>query len=245
MAAPSVYAAIVSVAAEFGRSGIAKSRTNEQDGYKYRSIDDILERLSPLLAAGRLCVLPRVVERTVVERSDEGHRLVLNVAVRVAFTIVSADDASSHVVEAFGEALDPGDKATAKAMSAAYKSAMIQTFCIPLSGAEDPDTTSYRLRQNTHSPEPVGGWEQWAQDTKEIVLSCESDGAVELVQCRNRELLKALSRERSDLYDELGQTFSERRRALAKGQKLGRQIPRPGQAGRKIKPVSGAGAHSV
>ena len=49
------------------------------------------------------------------------------------------------MVETYGEALDGGDKATAKAMSAAYKAAMVQTFCIPVCGAEDADRTSHRL----------------------------------------------------------------------------------------------------
>ena len=67
--------------------------------------------------------------------------------------LISVEDGSSHKVEAYGEALDGGDKATAKAMSAAYKSAMVQTFCIPVcesrgcgslpatgSAAEDPQS---------------------------------------------------------------------------------------------------------
>ena len=71
MSAPSIYAAINAVTAELARSGIAKSRTNEVDDYKYRSIDDVLDRLAPLLAKHKLCVLPRALERTVIERSDE------------------------------------------------------------------------------------------------------------------------------------------------------------------------------
>lgn len=215
MSAPSVYSAINAITAELAKNGIAKTRTNEIDDYKYRSIDDVLDRLAPLLAKHRLCVLPKALERIVTERADEQNHLLLHVALRVAFTLTSVDDASSHVVEAYGEALDGGDKATAKAMSSAYKAAMVQTFCIPIVGAEDADRTSHRLTPKSHSPEPLQGWTQWCLDIEDIVGLCESEQAISTVQERNRDLLKALAREQPQLYAELGQAFVSRREVLA------------------------------
>ena len=214
MAAPSVYSAINAITAEFATAGIATTHTNLVEQYQYRSIDDVLKRLAPLLAKHRLCVLPRVLERQLVERQDEAQRLLVDVTLRVAFALVSAEDGSSHLIEAFGEALDAGDKATAKAMSAAYKSAMIQAFCIPISDIEDADATSHRLAAKTHVPEPVQGWEQWARDIQDIVAVCETEQAIDTVVERNRGLLKALSRERSELYAGLGQCFIQRRQVL-------------------------------
>ncbi len=213
MAAPSVYAAMNAVA-ELAKNGIAKTNTDVMDDYKYRSIDDVLDRLAPLLAEHRFCVLPRVIEREAIERQDDTRRSLVHVSLRVAFNLTSVDDRSSHVVEAFGEALDPSDKATAKAMSAAYKSAMIQTLCIPYSGAEEPDQTSYKARSRKHVPEPVQGWDQWVKDIEDIIGLCESEHAVSLVQDRNRALLIALSRERSELFQQLGISFACRLEAL-------------------------------
>ena len=215
MSAPSVYAAINAVTAELATNGIAKTRTNEVDDYNYRSIDDVLDRLAPLLAKHKLCVLPRAVERSVTERSDEQDHLLLHVALRVEFTLTSVEDGTSHVVEAYGEALDGGDKATAKAMSAAYKAAMVQTFCIPIANGDDADRTSHRLSPRTHSPEPLQGWRQWCLDVEDIVSLCESEAAISTVQERNRDLLKALAREQPQLYAELGQAFLSRREVLA------------------------------
>jgi len=214
MAAPSVYAAINAIAAELAQHGIAKSHINEADDYKYRSIDDLLDRLAPLLAKHRLCVLPRVMDREVIERREEADRLLFHVSLKLAFSLTSVDDGSSHIVEAYGEALDPSDKGTAKAMSAAYKSTMIQTFCIPLAGSEDPDQTSPKVTSRTHVPEPVQGWEQWARDIEDIVALCESESAIELLQERNRQLLTALSRERNDLYQQIGTSVIAGREAL-------------------------------
>lgn len=214
MSAPSVYAAINAITAELATSGIAKRHTNETDDYKYRSIDDVLDRLAPLLSKHRLCVLPRSLERVVSERSDDQRRLLLHVTLRVSFTLTSVDDGSSHIVEAYGEALDGGDKATAKAMSAAYKAAMIQTFCIPVCGAEDSDRTAHTLVAKTHDPEPLQGWTQWCLDIEDIISLCESEQAISIVQERHRGLLKALAREQPALYAELGKAFVSRREAL-------------------------------
>jgi hypothetical protein len=222
MSAPSVYHAINAVSAELARVGIAKTRVNETDDYQYRSIDDVFDRLAPLLAKHRLCVLPRAQKRTVSERYDDGGDLLFHVSLKVAFALTSVDDGTIHTIEVYGEALDASDKATAKAMSAAYKAAMIQTFCIPLAGSEDPDRTSPRIGIREHVAEPVQGWEQWAKDIEDIVVVCESDAAIELVQERNRQLLLALSRERQDLYRELGECFGARREVLEK-----RAAPRP------------------
>jgi hypothetical protein len=214
MSAPSVYAAINAVSAELAEHGIAKSHVNDADDYRYRSIDDLLDRLAPLLARHRLCVLPRMKERSLVERQDDGQRSLFHVSLKAAFVLTSVDDGSSHIVTAYGEALDASDKATAKAMAAAYKSAMIQTFCIPVAGSEDPDRSSPKASK-THLAEPIQGWQQWARDIEDIVSLCESEQAISLVQERNRDLLKGLSREQPDLYRQLGESFGARREALA------------------------------
>lgn len=214
MSAPSVYAAINAVSAELAQHGIAKDHVNEADDYKYRSIDDVLDRLAPLLAKHRLCVFPKVLKRSAVERQDEAQRSLFHVTLKVAFALTSVDDGSTHRVEVFGEAIDPSDKATAKAMSAAYKSAMVQTFCIPIAGAEDPDRSGPRATSRTLVTEPVQGWEQWARDIEDIVSVCESEQALDLVQERKREMLTALSRERAELYREVGECFGARREAL-------------------------------
>ena len=65
---PKVYQAINAITAEFARDGIPKAHINVRDQYQYRSIDDVLNRLGPLLARHRLCILPRVLERTASEQ---------------------------------------------------------------------------------------------------------------------------------------------------------------------------------
>lgn len=140
-----------------------KANQNLEEGYAYRSIEDVLNRLAPLLARHHLCVLPRVLDRESIDRKDEKGSPLAGVTLKVAYDLVSTENASSHVVGAYGEAHDDGDKATAKAMSAAHKSAMLQTFCIPVGEAKDADFPKKKAASASagHQPEPVQGWEEW------------------------------------------------------------------------------------
>jgi hypothetical protein len=211
VSAPQVYKAITAISAELSGAGIPKRHRNERDDYRYRSIDDVLNRLSPLLARHKLCVLPRVLERASTDRTGDGDLLLVNVTIRIAFDLVSSADGSSHVVEAFGEALDASDKATAKAMSSAFKQAMLQAFCVPVAQIEDADASSHRLkRSRTHQREPVEGWPMWTQGIIDIVDCCASMEAIERLQERQRPLLKAISREQPDLYAQIGAAFANR-----------------------------------
>lgn len=137
-----VYEAIAAVTADMAKEGIAKGRRNQQQGYQFRGIDDVYNALSPVLAKHKLCILPRVTERVVQERETQRGGVLFYVTVRVEFDFVSAEDGSVHTVCTYGEAMDAADKATNKAMSAAYKYAAFQTFCIPTEADNDADATT-------------------------------------------------------------------------------------------------------
>ena len=138
----------------------------------------------------------------------DGDLLLVNVVLKVAFDVVSSKDGSSHTIVAFGEALDGSDKATAKAMSSAYKYAMLQLFCVPVAQIGDADSSTHRLKRDSHVGEPVEGWPQWAAGIIDIASSCVSQEALERLQERQRALLKAISRERPDLYAQIGEAFA-------------------------------------
>jgi hypothetical protein len=145
--APHVYTAIAEVTEKLGKHGIAKDRENTQgSGYKFRGIDDVLNALSPCLSAAKLCILPRVLERTIVERTARSGGGLFYITVKVDFDFVSAVDGSKHVITTYGEAMDSGDKATNKAMSAAYKYAAFQAFCIPTEGDNDADASTHEVK---------------------------------------------------------------------------------------------------
>ena len=147
-----VYQLISEVSTELAKEGIAKGETNQQQGWKFRGIDQVLNTLSPLLSKAGLVILPRVLQRTCVERVSNKGGALFYVTVDSEFDFVSSFDGSKHTVRVFGEAMDSGDKATNKAMSIAYKYAAIQTFCIPIEGEEDPDLTSHDITPSVPTP---------------------------------------------------------------------------------------------
>ncbi len=140
-----VYKAINKVQADLCKSGIGKESENKFDGYKFRGIDAVYNALSPLLAKHGLCILPRMLSRDVQERASQKGGALFYVTVEAEFDFVSAEDGSKHTVRTFGEAMDRGDKATNKAMSAAYKYAAFQTFAIPTEGDNDADGSSHEV----------------------------------------------------------------------------------------------------
>lgn len=141
-----VYQAINAVQSDMSKVGIAKTRTNTQgSGYKFRGIDDVYNTLSPLLAKHGLCILPRMIARTQVERTAKSGSALFYTTVEAEFDFVAAEDDSKHTVRTFGEAMDSGDKGTNKAMSAAYKYAAFQAFAIPTEGDNDADARTHEV----------------------------------------------------------------------------------------------------
>ena len=142
----SVYQAINAVQRALSKTGIAKDHTNTQGaGYKFRGIDDVYNAISPLLAEHGLCILPRMLTRECTERESKSGNALFYVTVKAEFDFVSSIDGSKHTVSTFGEAMDSGDKATNKAMSAAYKYAAFQAFAIPTAGDNDADAQTHAV----------------------------------------------------------------------------------------------------
>jgi len=147
-----VYQSINAIQSDLSKIGISKDRKNDQQGYKFRGIDDVFNALSPLLAKHSLCILPRVVSREVVERTNAKGTALFYVTVCVEFDFVSSEDDTKHTVITYGEAMDSGDKATNKAMSAAYKYACMQAFSIPTEGDNDADANTHEVKSHAISP---------------------------------------------------------------------------------------------
>ena len=141
-----VYECIAAVSEEIAVTGIAKTHNNQAQGYKFRGIDDVYNALAPLIAKHKLVIMPRMLNRTQTEKQTMKGGTLFAVVVEAEFDFVSATDSTQHTVKMFGEAMDSGDKATNKAMSAAFKYACFQTFCIPTEGdGHDSESESHEV----------------------------------------------------------------------------------------------------
>ena len=150
-----VYQSISAVAAQLARDGIGKTRKNQQQGYAFRGIDEVMNALAPLLAAHKLIIFPRMIARTCEARETKSGGHLYSVTVEAEFDFVSAEDGSKHTARTFGEGMDSADKATNKAMSAAYKYAAFLTFCIPVEGGGDADSDAITPEPTRPFAEPV------------------------------------------------------------------------------------------
>lgn len=120
---------------------IEKGRRNEQQGFNFRGIEDILNELHDICARHGVLVLPQVQEREASCRQTRGGSALWTEHHRVRYTFWAAD--GSHVeAEVWGEGTDSADKATAKAYTSAFKTTLIQAFQIPTKDAEDADRSA-------------------------------------------------------------------------------------------------------
>lgn len=143
---PAVYSAIAAVMAHMAKEGISKDRRSGDGGgpkFAFRGIDDVYNALAPVMAANQLMMLPRMIGREQQERQTRNGGVMFYTTIEAEFDIVSGVDGSIHTVRTFGEAMDSSDKSTNKAMSAAFKYAAMQAFCIPTEGDNDADASSH------------------------------------------------------------------------------------------------------
>lgn len=140
-------AAIVSLM-EAVRS-VSKAQRNENQGFQFRGIDDVLNAVGPAIRDCHITVRPRVKDIQHEVRTLRGDRTINHYVVRVDYDF-QVPHGEVHTVEAAGEAMDAGDKGLAKAQSVAYRTALIQMLALP-TGERDPDQDSYEME-----PEPVG-----------------------------------------------------------------------------------------
>lgn len=120
---------------------VSKDKKNQQQGFKYRGIDDVMNTFYPLLAQHKVFVVPEVLEQTREERqTTKGGNLIYSI-LRLKYTFY-AEDGSNVSAVVVGEGMDSGDKASNKAMAVGMKYALFQVFCIPTEEMTDPDATT-------------------------------------------------------------------------------------------------------
>ena len=132
-----IYTAMAEVMKDI--TAISKDKQCQQGGnFRYRGIDDVYNAINPLLGKYQIFVLPFCEGRNSEQRTTRNGGNVEVVTVNMKYSFCHADG-SFVECRTIGEAMDSGDKATNKAMSAAFKYALFQVFCIPTEEMHDPD----------------------------------------------------------------------------------------------------------
>lgn len=148
--APAIHAAIAAIMAEVGH--VAKSRKNTQQNYDFRGIADVYLACQLVMARHGVHVLPhRILTDEVCERETRGGGRVFHVRQKIRFRAY-AKDGSFVELDTTGEAMDTGDKASNKCMSAAMKYALIQLFALP---EKDPNVDTETQSHEIVAPKPA------------------------------------------------------------------------------------------
>jgi len=182
---------------------IGKERTHKFDNYSYRGIDDALNSLQPALIKNGVVILPVVIDCTVESFTTSAGKPARMALVNVLYEFVDSDSGSSCVFNVYGEGSDRGDKAVNKAMSSAFKNAIFQGFCVPITGASvDPEEDSI----NTGGI--IGAVEMFLSTVSSI------DELKEFWNKNSKELAKLQKKQ----YQEVFKKFEDAKNALSKQQ---------------------------
>lgn len=195
-----VTKAISAVTAEMSKLGITKERKNKEQGFMFRGIDDVYNALAPILPKNNLIILPHITARSVTERTTKAGGVLFTTILHVDYSFISTEDDSEYIIPMIGEAMDSGDKGTNKALSAAYKLACIQVFCIPVEGEPDAD-------DNTHEVDSLAvDYEQKLVDLSKSLKSVKDMGALQaMINVTFKEPIVWLSETDPDRYEQLNE----------------------------------------
>ena len=164
-ATPKVYAAFLAVLNDIDSIGKTNQIQSGPARFKFRGVDDVMNAMhGPMAKHGLICV-PQVQERIPETRATSNGGTMNVVHLRVRFSFF-ADDGSTFNAEAWGEGQDSGDKATGKAHSMAYKSALLQAFHVPTEDTPDADRDTTPAGPVARTPERQAKADLWtyAQD---------------------------------------------------------------------------------
>ena len=136
---PSIVQALSAVMNEV--KAVTKDGKNTFDKYNFRGIDGTMNAVGPALRNHGVIAVPMVteLEHGTATTGKGAVMTTVNLKMTVRWYGPAGDFIESIT---WGEAFDRGDKATAKAHSVAFRTAMLETLCLPTQ-EPDPDEFSY------------------------------------------------------------------------------------------------------
>lgn len=125
--------------------GVAKKDKNQAQGFNFRGIDAVMNAVGPAIREAGGFIAPTVLEKSseTLPARNGGSLNVVRLTVQYA---VYGTEGDPIVATVASEAFDSGDKATAKAMSVAFRTALLQLLCLP-TDEPDPDSHTYEIAQ--------------------------------------------------------------------------------------------------
>lgn len=142
--------------------GVAKRDRNSAQGFNFRGIDAVVNKVGPALRNAGGFILPEVkdVQHSTALTAKGSPINVCHLTIQFA---IYGLDGDPIVGTAHGSAMDSGDKAAAKAHSIALRTFLLQVLALP-TDEPDPDSFSYEASRD------------FAADAEKLALNYDVDG---------------------------------------------------------------------
>jgi hypothetical protein len=218
-----LYQKLLSITEEIGK--IDKTGKNTMQGYSFIEQAKVVAEVRVQLAKHGVMIIPEIAERSLerynVTRSNGKAGTDIHVQVKSRYTLVNADNPDERMICEWdaGEAIDSGDKATNKAVTASDKSFKMKLFNI--SDQDDPDAHSpaAAAKEVSYTKSP----EEPSRSVNDVPLSAlTKDVLKEAIQKSNR--FKSVTEVKGFYYDTIGK---EAPTTEADAEKLIRKLEEP------------------
>jgi hypothetical protein len=136
---PSVVVALARVMEDV--RAVRKGDRNSQQGYNFRGVDAVMNAVGPALRKHGVVVMPVCEEANYRDVTTSTGKPSRECTVKVRYRFYGPNGDHVEAVTP-GESMDFGDKGAPKAMSVAYRIALLQALCLPTDDPE-PDAATY------------------------------------------------------------------------------------------------------
>ncbi len=203
--------------------GIAKTRdtnsNNSKFNYKFRSIEDMYNVLTPLFVHFGLVLSSSLEQSRMIRIVTTKGDIMFKCFVLVRYTIMSIVDGSSVEGCFLGEGNDSGDKSSIKAQSQAQKAFYIQTFNIP-TATYHQDLRAYHSptlgQSTTNAPVDVAPYTQEPEASLQLknevdeYMRQHKEILVEVLKRRNLDIMTIRESELLQIYADFKQHVAQK-----------------------------------
>lgn len=157
-AARNVHELISDVMADVRAVGKDSINKAQGSGYRFRGIDAVMNAVGPALRKHGVTVMPHKLQSIDYQHIVVGEKKTAMTSVRLVVVYRWRGPLGDHVDSVVpGEAFDAGDKGTAKAMSVAYRTMLLQALTLP-TDEPDPDSMTYAQTASPEEARDLGRW---------------------------------------------------------------------------------------
>jgi hypothetical protein len=185
-AGPTIFQALARVMSAV--KAVGKNDRNNEQNYNFRGIDATVNAVGPALREHGVIIVPEVLDISYRDVTTSRGKPSREVTVKVRYRFYGPSGDYIDAVTA-GESMDFGDKGTPKAMSVAFRVALLQALCLP-TDEPDPDSQSYDRAYRDEKTD-------WSEDQKPAGPTAEQmtaydEAAKKIAAVESQPALKAV-----------------------------------------------------